>query len=74
MQKILYCLPCDENTKKIKNDLVAFEFKSDVTFHTLCILDISSLNVRSGGKLSRNIYVGSQAQLPVSSFFVLCLF
>jgi hypothetical protein len=38
-------------------------------FNTLRILDILSLNARSGGKLSSNIYVGSWARLPVSSFF-----
>jgi hypothetical protein len=53
----------------VKNNSVAFEFKSDVTFNTLRILDISSLNARSGGMLSKNIYIGSWARLPVSSFF-----
>jgi hypothetical protein len=31
-----------------------------------------SLNARFGGKLSRDIYVGSWARLTVSPFFVLC--
>jgi hypothetical protein len=67
-RKPVFSVP-SENTGKVKNNSVAFEFKSDVTFNTLRILDISSLNARSGGKLSRNIYIGLRARLPVSSFF-----
>jgi hypothetical protein len=45
--------------------------KSDVTFSTLRILEISCPNTWSGGKVSRGIHLGSRARLPVFSFPVL---
>jgi hypothetical protein len=68
LQKPVFSFP-SKNIDNVKNNSVAFEFKSDITFNTLCILDISSLNARSADKLSMNIYVGSRARLPVSSSF-----
>jgi hypothetical protein len=65
--KPVFSVP-SKNTDNIKNNSVAFEFKYDVTFNTLRILDISSLNARSGGKLSKNIYVGSRARLQYHHF------
>jgi hypothetical protein len=66
LRKPVFSTP-SENTDNVKNNSVAFEFKSlhildnSVMFNTLRILDILPLNARSGGKLSRNIYVGSRA-------------
>jgi hypothetical protein len=69
LRKPVFSFP-SENTNNIKNNMVAFGFKSDVTFNTLRILDISSLNARSGGKLSMNIYVGSRLDFQYHLFSV----